>query len=273
MSTMTAAQMRKMMEGVVLYGTGKSAMLNGYSSGGKTGTAQKVDPVTHLYSKTMHVASFAGIAPVNNPVIAVAVIMDNPKGASYYGAAVSAPVFAEVAQQVLEYLSVPHDIELSAPKTPLKTPKAEKPIDEDDANVDQAEVNELFAAANDLPADDPLRQPQQAVPQPVPAPAAQSTAIATGEPAAGTTGQENASSQPAAAQSPPAERSKYVTISDGKKLSVPTLIGLPIRSVIEMTAAAGLQVQISGSGTVREQAPAPGTQVPSGTKIIVRCGR
>ena len=68
-SEMAAAQMRKMMEGVVLYGTGKAAQLNGYSSGGKTGTAQKVDPRTHLYSKTMHVASFAGIAPVNNPVI------------------------------------------------------------------------------------------------------------------------------------------------------------------------------------------------------------
>jgi cell division protein FtsI (penicillin-binding protein 3) len=59
---MTAAQMRKMMEGVVLYGTGKQAQLNGYSSGGKTGTAQKIDPATHRYSKTMHVASFAGIA-------------------------------------------------------------------------------------------------------------------------------------------------------------------------------------------------------------------
>ena len=81
LSTLTAAQMRKMMEGVVLYGTGKPAQLNGYSSGGKTGTAQKVDPATHLYSKTMHIASFAGIAPVNNPVIAVAVVMDNPKGA------------------------------------------------------------------------------------------------------------------------------------------------------------------------------------------------
>ena len=133
--------MRKMMEGVVLYGTGKPAQLNGYSSGGKTGTAQKIDPVTHLYSKTMHIASFAGIAPVNNPVIAVAVVMDNPKGASYYGTAVSAPVFAEVAQQVLEYLSVPHDIEVRAPKTPLNAPKAEKPVEEDDANVDQAEVN------------------------------------------------------------------------------------------------------------------------------------
>jgi len=80
LSEMTAAQMRKMMEGVVLYGTGKPAQLNGYSSGGKTGTAQKIDPATHTYSKSMHIASFAGIAPVNNPVISVAVVIDNPKG-------------------------------------------------------------------------------------------------------------------------------------------------------------------------------------------------
>jgi cell division protein FtsI (penicillin-binding protein 3) len=277
MSTMTAAEMRKMMEGVVLYGTGKPAQLNGYSSGGKTGTAQKVDPVTHLYSKTMHVASFAGIAPVNNPVIAVAVIMDNPKGASYYGTAVSAPVFAEVAQQVLEYLSVPHDVELRAPKTPLKVAKAEKPVDEDDANADQAEVNALFAAANDLPADDPLRQTQQGAPQPVQpvtVQTVQSSAPATAKPDSGGAQQVSVSSEADSAAAPaPPPRSTFVSISDGKKLSVPTLVGLPIRAVIEMTAAEGLQVQINGSGTVREQAPAPGTQVPSGTKIIVRCGR
>ena len=76
---MAAAQMRKMMEGVVLFGTGKPAQLNGYSSGGKTGTAQKIDPVTHKYSKSMHIASFAGFAPVNNPVISVAVVIDTPK--------------------------------------------------------------------------------------------------------------------------------------------------------------------------------------------------
>jgi cell division protein FtsI (penicillin-binding protein 3) len=120
LSTLTAAQMRKMMEGVVLFGTGKEAQLNGYSSGGKTGTAQKIDPATGKYSKTLHVASFAGIAPVNNPVIAVAVIIDSPKG-DYYGASVSAPVFADVAQQVLEYLGVRHDIEVRVPRAADKT--------------------------------------------------------------------------------------------------------------------------------------------------------
>ncbi len=273
-SEMAAAQMRKMMEGVVLFGTGKPAQLNGYSSGGKTGTAQKVDPVTHLYSKTMHIASFAGIAPVNNPVIAVAVVIDNPRnGPSYYGTAVSAPVFAEVAQQVLEYLNVPHDIDVRPAKTDLKQAKAEKPVEEDDADVDQAEVNALFAAANDLPADDPLRQQTAAAPAQIAA--AQPDDSAPAGDKSGDPSQQTALNQlQASPSSPPQDRvSTYVSVSDGKKLSVPSLVGLPIRNVIEMIAAEGLQVEIRGSGTVREQAPAAGTQVPTGTKIIVRCGR
>jgi cell division protein FtsI (penicillin-binding protein 3) len=270
-SEMAAAQMRKMMEGVALFGSGKPAQLNGYSSGGKTGTAQKVDPATHLYSKTMHIASFAGIAPVNNPVIAVAVVIDNPRnGPSYYGTAVSAPVFAEVAQEVLEYLNVPHDIDVRPAKTDVKQAKAEKPEREDDSDADQSEVNALFAAANDLPADDPLRQ--QAVTPPAQKTAAQPDESARPGDEPGAPSQQTASDPPPA--SPPQDRaSSYVSISDGKKLSVPSLVGLPIRNVIEMIAAEGLQVEITGKGTVREQAPAAGTQVPSGTKIIVRCGR
>ena len=278
-SELAAAQMRKMMEGVVLYGSGKSAQLNGFSSGGKTGTAQKIDPSTHLYSKTMHIASFAGIAPVNNPVIAVAVIMDNPKGGQYYGAEVSAPVFSEVAQQVLEYLNVPHDVDLQQPKTKslLKQAKLEKPIQEDDAGSNQADVDALFAAVNDLPADDPLRQPQQQV-----ASAATPQASAIQPASSSTSPNDNSSSsdptqQQAATNSSdsaplPELKPTYVAISDGKKFNVPSLVGLPIRSAIEMTAAAGLQMQVTGNGTVREQAPAPGTKVPSGTKIVVRCG-
>jgi cell division protein FtsI (penicillin-binding protein 3) len=270
-STMTAAQMRKMMEGVVLFGTGKKAQLNGYSSGGKTGTAQKIDPVTHLYSKTMHIASFAGIAPVNNPVIAVAVIIDNPKGASYYGAAVSAPVFAEVAQQVLEYLGVPHDTEVQAPRTktqPLPT------IAEDD-DQQQGDVNAVFAAINDLPSDDPLRTPpQQPAAQPPAAQASTQNAPATpdsGAPAskAATQPAQKPQSQPSSSQPVTAT----VAVSDKKQLKVPSFIGLPVRKVIEQAYAAGLDVHITGEGFVREQAPAAGTMVAPGTRIVVHCTR
>ena len=83
---MTSAKMRMMMQGIVMEGTGKQAALNGYSSGGKTGTAQKIDPATHTYSHTKLVASFAGFAPVSNPAISVAVVIDTPTVGSRYGA-------------------------------------------------------------------------------------------------------------------------------------------------------------------------------------------
>ena len=273
-SEMTAAQMRKMMEGVVLYGTGKPAQLNGYSSGGKTGTAQKIDPATHTYSKTMHIASFAGIAPVNNPVISVAVVIDNPRGGSYYGTAVSAPVFAEVAQQVLEYLGVPHDVEVHAPRA--KT-QPETSVAEDDGH-EQGDVNSMFAAINDLPADDPLRaEPAQAAAAPAP-PEKQNETQSSSQVAHAGSGivQTAAPANQAAprqgiAVSQPT--TKAVLVSDARQLKVPSLVGLPMRKVIEQAAAAGLEVQISGSGTVREQAPAAGTMVATGTQIAVRCVR
>ncbi len=269
-STITAAEMRKMMEGVVLYGTGKSAQLNGYSSGGKTGTAQKIDPVTHRYSKTMHIASFAGIAPVNNPVIAVAVVLDSPKGA-YYGAAVSAPVFAEVAQQVLEYLGVPHDIEVQPTRKPAQNDVV---MAEDESEADQADINALYAAANDLPADDGLRTEPAEM-------ADADTAVAQGNAGLAADRQEVAregvkeSAVPAAVQEQAHQEpaAKQVTISDGKKLTVPSLVGLPLRKAIETAAAAGLDVEVHGSGTAREQAPAAGTQVHTGTRIVVLCER
>jgi beta-lactam-binding protein with PASTA domain len=62
-------------------------------------------------------------------------------------------------------------------------------------------------------------------------------------------------------------------IPDAKLLRVPSLIGLPVRQVIEQASAAGLEVRITGNGTVREQAPAPGTMVAPGTQIVVRCAR
>jgi len=273
-STMAAAEMRKMMEGVVLFGTGKRAQLNGYSSGGKTGTAQKIDPATHTYSKTMHIASFAGFAPVNNPVISVAVVLDSPKGA-YYGADVSAPVFAEVAQQVLEYLGVRHDIDLR----PMTTAsKKEMPVTEDDAAAQGESIQALYEAANDLPSDDPLRAaangPAAANAQP---PEAAQTASSPTGPNSGA----QASNSPSLPAPPPAQPAQpalqpaanTVVIAEAGQLRVPSLLGLSVRQVIEEAGSAGLEVQIAGSGTAREQAPAPGAMVAPGTKIVVRCAR
>ena len=101
-----------MMQKVVLEGTGRKAILEGYTSAGKTGTAQKVDPATGAYSKTKYIGSFAGFAPLNNPQIVVAVILDSAVGL-HQGGQVSAPVFQRISQQVLEYLHVPHDLPLA----------------------------------------------------------------------------------------------------------------------------------------------------------------
>jgi membrane peptidoglycan carboxypeptidase len=92
---------------VVEHGTGVSAQLNGYSAGGKTGTAQKVDATGH-YSHKDYVASFIGIAPVERPAITVLVVIDTPVGA-IYGAEVAAPAFKSIAEQTLRYLNVPQD--------------------------------------------------------------------------------------------------------------------------------------------------------------------
>jgi cell division protein FtsI (penicillin-binding protein 3) len=105
----TAAEMRGMMEDVVLEGTGKPAQLSGFTAAGKSGTAQKIDPATGRYSATQYNSSFAGFAPVNDPAISILVVLDSPVGA-HHGGEVGGPVFKRIAEQVLPYLAVPHDV-------------------------------------------------------------------------------------------------------------------------------------------------------------------
>lgn len=270
-STLAAAQMRAMMEGIVLDGTGKNAQLNGYSSAGKTGTAQKIDPVTHLYNKSLHIGSFAGFAPVNNPAIAVAVIIDSPKG-QYYGAEVAAPVFAEVAQQVLEYLGVPHDTPLRPENLTAKKQK-EAPVTEDDSSEQPQDLQALYDAANDLPQDDPLsKSSTQSAAQPAqpgsgPASPPSQSANATDHGHAAPVPAPAPNTTPASATQPNS------LVVQAKVVPVPSLTGLPVREVIEQAALAGLNVDISGNGIARQQFPAAGAMVPPGTKIVVHCAR
>ena len=64
-----------------------------------------------------------------------------------------------------------------------------------------------------------------------------------------------------------------VTLQDAAQIRVPSLVGLSIRKVIEQASAAGLEVNIHGNGTVREQAPVAGTMVIAGTQVVVRAGQ
>ena len=86
-------------------GTGKLAAVDGFSTAGKTGTAQKIDPETGKYSRSRFISSFVGFVPAESPEIAILVIVDEPKGIAW-GGSVAAPVFKRVAEQTLLYMHV-----------------------------------------------------------------------------------------------------------------------------------------------------------------------
>ena len=291
-STLTAAEMRKIMEGVVQEGTGIPAQLNGYTAAGKTGTAEKIDPLTHTYSKTKYVASFVGFAPVNNPAITIAIVMDSPAYEFHYGTKASAPVFREMAQQILEYLGVPHD-------EPLKTTQemaaiASHPSEGDEPEQHLDDLNSLFDEVNDLPADDPLRaEVEQQTAAPANAKNESEDAASASGPAqqasiapppasppdssTAATGNASPAAQPppaSVAQAPNSPASSGIIVVDAhRRVAVPSFVGEPVRQAIESAGTMGLGLQVVGSGIARAQVPAPGTMVPLGTGIVVRFSR
>lgn len=104
-SARTAGIVKKIMKTVISEGgTGVNAALDGYSVCGKTGTTRKLDE-DGKYSDSKHMASFVGFTPADDPQIAILVVIDEPKEI-YYGGAVAAPVFKDIAQQTLNYLNV-----------------------------------------------------------------------------------------------------------------------------------------------------------------------
>ena len=97
-----ATELTRMMELVVKDGTGKAAGIEGVRIAGKTGTAQKVNFAEKTYYSNRYVSSFAGFFPADNPLYVLMVVVDDPRGAGYYGGQISAPVFASIAREILE---------------------------------------------------------------------------------------------------------------------------------------------------------------------------
>ena len=260
---LTAAEMKKMMEGVVLFGTGRRAMLDGYTSAGKTGTAQKVDPRTGRYGSKF-VASFVGFAPLNQPAITVAVIIDSAAGL-HQGGQISAPVFQRVAQQVLEYLQVPHDAEFKNPSRLLQR-----------AAISDRDLEEA-----------PPDHPGEALPETdassataVAALPAQAQAAGAGQPMTEATRQLLPAPLPAAVPvaplvSPPQpgpSPASGVVVNVDSTLA-PSFLGKSLREAVEEAQQQGIALDAHGWGLAREQAPPPGTPIPRGGRVSVRFAR
>jgi len=244
----TAIEMRRFMEGVVLRGTGRNlANLRGYTSGGKTGTAQVYDFKAHVYTHRYN-ASFLGFAPVTNPQIVVAVTMNNTSGGTAgYGGPVAAPVFRDVAMTALRILDVPKDLPDS--ETVLASNKT---TDVDDLAI---------AGLGEPPADDldaPKEQARmQAVSSITPSPPVPADSEARADETVVDRRLFSASLNTAALAGP----------------KVPSFRGMTLRQVLEESSARGMPVEVEGAvkvGLVREQEPEAGAILPPGKRVRVQ---
>ncbi|MBZ5577777.1 MAG: hypothetical protein LAP40_14545 [Acidobacteriia bacterium] len=140
----TAITMRQMMEGVVMPGgTGyPNARLQGYSVGGKTGSAQIFDMMTRRYSHNTYNGSFLGFAPLTNPAIVVVVTLNGTHGTAGFGGAAAAPVFHAVATEALRMFDVPRDLP-DPPAAPTLIARNEETEDLSAGDVDTDEPNVL----------------------------------------------------------------------------------------------------------------------------------
>ncbi len=257
-----------------LGGTGTQARMPNYSIGGKTGTAQQVDPKNGRYSETHWVGSFIGVTPIENPRLVVFAAVDNPKKfdpklgkVMRYGGAIAAPVVREIGRFALPYLGVP-----PSPGAPY----LDKNDPEKARRDDEARRLAANKAADQLIKKDAIAQigAQMAAVAGASAPELQAAAKAqVGKP--GQTVGNAAVSQGNMATA---------TGNDGQALAdaqaphagdvrVPDLRRLPMRSVRERLHAAGLVLEAHGSGVGTVQGPLPGAMVPKGTVVHVNFRR
>jgi len=229
----TAATLRRLMEGVVLNGTGTRARLDGWTSAGKTGSAQKIDPNTGRYSPTQLIASFTGFAPINNPAVAILVSLDSPVGL-HEGGMVAAPVFKRVAEQVLPYLEVSPDVPVNER---LVQAAYKKQAQNDAENLEDFTPSDFSL----------LPEPPEAV-------------------------SSNAETHSTSNFNPSSHLTLAVTADEDTEISIPDFSGKTMRDVTEMCLRLGLDPVLVGTNLATEQTPGAGSQVRRGSRITVQFG-
>lgn len=239
-SEKTSKQMLEIMEVVVKDGGASAAYVPGYRVGGKTGTAQK--PKDGVYASGLYVSSFVGVAPVDDPRIAVLVIIDEPAGYSHYGSVTAAPAAKEILEETLRYLDIQPSYTEEEAKQLVK-PEVEVP------EARQMTVKEASKVLN------------------------QSNLLYHVEPDENTS--ENAivvDMFPKPGATVP-ERSTILlyTRSDqaDSTVTVPDLSGKTIREVNTIVSSLGLRLKVSGSGLAVKQYPDASTPVEPGSIVSV----
>jgi cell division protein FtsI (penicillin-binding protein 3) len=207
-----SGQMMKMLETVMEEGgTGDAIKVPGFKIAGKTGTAHKVDPVTHKYAKR-YVSSFVGAVPAQAPRLIILVMIDDPTGDQHYGGAVSGPVFERLAAESLRYLGIAATEPIEPPKgakgaksAPDATAKPAAPAPE------AAPVDEAPPLDSELDADDDL---------------------------------------------PPAGPGEAIVV-------IPDFTGMSVAQAVAAARAAGVKIELEGSGRAIKQFPAAGRAMKS----------
>ncbi|MCL1817158.1 MAG: penicillin-binding transpeptidase domain-containing protein, partial [Clostridiales bacterium] len=236
-SAETAAILRDVLEEVVIGGTGRQAYIEGYRVGGKTGTAQKPGPGGYIDGK--YVASFIGMAPVNDPQVVCLVFVDEPVYGYHQGSMAAAPVFKAVMEDTMRYLGVVPQI-------------TAKDAEEDrwDMLVQMPDLRGLNSeAARDLLLHSGLKTEILGA----------GTMVYSQMPAAFTMVEVGSTV------------SIFVELDCGEQLIVPDLRGKRLSAAAEILTAHGLKLSAEGTGgPVYEQDPPPGTPIAAGATVKVK---
>lgn len=233
-SQQTAHDVAEIMQKVIGEGTGARAIVEGYDLAGKTGTAEKV--VNGKIAEGKYIASFAGFGPVENPRVAILIILDEPQG-QYFGGVIAAPVFSAVVKDIFTYMQIPPKID---PSAGAQTEMVSVP---DVVNLDVAAAKARIEAAG-------LTVRQEG----------QGSLVSQQTPPAGAKMPRGSTVIIVTTSGPPVSR---------EPVKVPNVVGLPLREAAQVLESCGLRLIPTGSGVAVAQDPPPGTEIQAGAVIYV----
>lgn len=235
-SKKTSDTMLSLMETVVSEGSGSKSYIPGYKIGGKTGTAQKI--IDGKYEDGKFIASFVAVAPIDDPKIAMLVIIDEPSGV-YYGGSIAAPVAKEIFEETFKYLEIPK-----------KLTKEEKEENQETVIVPDVR-NKRIGEAGKILADVGLRHTTEYIKltsesiimdqYPLPGLAVKKASIVD----------------------------LFIDFKESEELVMPFLTGKDEEETIEILDEMNLKYELKGNGKVESQNPQPGEEVDPQTEIII----